>query len=98
MATLYISEHPELRPTHAVAPFVEMPPLQFHTIAIGASSTQSAAFDTRTRLVTVHADAACSIAFGINPTATASDMRLAANETRHYRVNHGDKIAVITNN
>jgi hypothetical protein len=33
----------------------------------------------------------------VNPTAVATAQRLAANETRYYGVNPGEKIAVITN-
>jgi hypothetical protein len=47
--------------------------------------------------VVLHTDAICSIAFGPNPTAAATNMRMAANETRQFLVNVGDKVAVITN-
>lgn len=73
------------------------PPVAEQTVAIGGASAQSAAFNAATQVVRVHADAICSIAFGANPTATASTMRMAAGQTEYFAVNPGDKIAVITN-
>lgn len=65
-------------------------------VAIGGVSTQSAAFGSNTRLVRLHTDAACRVAFGENPTATANSMRLAANSTEFFGVIPGQKVAVIT--
>lgn len=69
------------------------------TVAIGAGSVQSAAFDAGTKFVRVSTDAICSIAFGTNPTATANSMRMPANTTEYFSVPLGQswKIAVITN-
>lgn len=66
-------------------------------VAIGVSSVQSAVFNASTNLVRIHADAVCSIAFGANPTATASNQRFAAGQTEFKLVSPGHKIAVITN-
>ncbi len=68
-------------------------------VTIGASSAQSAAFDGATGMIRLHTDAICSVAFGPNPTATANNMRLAANETVLMTVRPGTsfKVAVITN-
>lgn len=66
-------------------------------VAIGGASVQSAAFNADTRIIRVHTDAVCSIAFGTNPTATANSMRLAGNQTEYFAVRAGDKLAVITN-
>lgn len=65
-------------------------------VAIGGGSTQSSAFSDITRFVRLHADAACRIAIGPNPTAAATSMRMGANQTEYLGVNPGDKIAVIT--
>jgi hypothetical protein len=54
----------------------------FMNIAIGVSHAESAAFSGKTLFLQVHCDVICSIAFGPAPVATASNQRLAANETR----------------
>jgi hypothetical protein len=61
------------------------------------TTTQSSAFGATTSLVRIHADAVCSIAFGKNPTATTSHMRLAAGQTEYFAVSAGDKVAFVTN-
>jgi hypothetical protein len=99
MASVYVTEYLALgkgaldNVTQAPAE----PPLAEQLVAITGSSTQSAAFNQRTRFVRVHADAICSVAFGSNPTAVNTAKRLAANQTEYFGVNGNDKIAVITN-
>lgn len=103
MAVAYITEHPKPRVAQGgLIPVAEMPPLRTQTVAIGVGSTQCALAFTNTssqkcEMVAVHVDAICSIEFGSNPTATATSRRMAANTTEYFRVNPGDKIAVITN-
>jgi hypothetical protein len=77
----------------------EEPPAAQQTVAIGATSTQSAAFNAATRFVRLHADAVCSVEFGASPTATATSRRLAANQTEYFGIppNGTYKVAVITN-
>jgi hypothetical protein len=98
MAKVYITEH--LKPStyySGLLPMVAMPPITTQTVAIGGSSTQSAAFNTDARVIAVHTDAICSIEFGTNPTATANSRRMAANTTEYFEVLPGNKVAVITN-
>lgn len=98
MAKLFITEHPMPSVYQGTTlPVVPMPPLASQTVAIDASSAQSAAFNDKTRIIGVTADAACSIAIGANPTADADSFRLAAGQTIFYEVQPGHKIAVITN-
>jgi hypothetical protein len=72
-------------------------------VAIGGSSTQSAALNAKTRFIRVHTDAICSIKIGVNPTVTADDKRMAANQTEFYGISEEVaaagtcKVAVITN-
>ncbi|MBP9714802.1 MAG: hypothetical protein KBD60_14140, partial [Sterolibacterium sp.] len=66
-------------------------------VVIGGGSLQSAAFNGATRVVRLHTDAICSVAFGANPTATANTKRMAANSTEYFGVEPGHKVAVITN-
>lgn len=98
MAKLYITEFHTLGATPEGATFPLVPPAADQTpVAIGVGSTQSAAFNVSTRFVRLHADAICSVAFGSNPTATADNARLAANQTEYFAVSPGHKVAVITN-
>lgn len=78
-------------------PMANMPPVAEQKISIGGTSTQSSAFNGKTTYIRVHAAAICSIAVGNNPTATTSNMRMAAGQTEYFVVKAGDKIAVITN-
>jgi hypothetical protein len=99
MSTLYIAEVSDLGIDTlgriVMAPV--MPPAVEQTVSIGGSSAQSNAFGSSTTFVQIHADSICSIAFGANPTATTSNQRLAANDTRFYAVVAGEKVAVISN-
>lgn len=98
MAKVFIAEfyRPTLYNGQALA-VAKFPPITEQTVAIGASSTQSSAFNTHTRMIRVNTDAICSIAIGENPTATANTSRLAAGATEYFEVEPGHKIAVITN-
>lgn len=64
-------------------------------VAIGATSVQSTAFGAGKRIIRVNADVNCRIATGPDPIATADSARLIANTTEHFKVEVGDKIAVI---
>jgi len=99
MATLYITEFDGRAQGvngHVAAAYMQPAPAE-QTVAIGAGSVQSAALGASTRFVRLMADAPCSVAFGANPTATATKMRLAANVPEVFGVVPGQKIAVITN-
>ncbi len=62
-----------------------------------STSTQSAALQTGTKFVRVHTDSLCSIAMGLNPTATTSTQRMIAGQTEYFGVAGGIKIAAVTN-
>lgn len=95
MAVLYITE---LQPYEVSGlPVAIMPPVAEQTVAIGGSSTASAAFNANTGLVRLHTDSTCSVEFGGTPTATTSTARLAANQTEYFAVHPGTKVAVIAN-
>lgn len=66
-----------------------------HQVSVGVTSTQSNAFSDSVKLVRIHTDTACRIAFGPNPTASASSPRMAAGSTEFFGVQAGHKIAVI---
>lgn len=71
------------------------PALATQNVTLSAGSTQSAAFNDRTRLIRVHSDAAFRFAVGPDPTATANSARVAAGATEFFGVRPGEKIAVI---
>ena len=98
MATLYIAEFGTLPQMSGGVPMIApRPALTTQTVAIGGTSTQSAAFSAQTRYIRLHCDAICSTSVGSNPTATAANERMSADSTEYFAVQPGDKIAVITN-
>ena len=102
MAVLYITEYATLGVQQVggmVSQTPQEPPLAEQTVAIGASSMQSSAFNAQTTLVRIHTDAICSVEFGTNPTATSGKARMPTNSTEYKSVPRGQsyKVAVITN-
>ncbi len=103
MATLYITEFQRLANIsqwqgNVFLQIPENPEVANQTVAIGGASASSAAFNALTKFIRVHADAICSVAVGgTSPVATATQRRMASNQTEYFGVNPGDKIAVITN-
>jgi hypothetical protein len=103
MSTLYVTEVTALGidagGQNIMAP--AMPPALEQTVPISGSSAASGPFGGTTRFVQLHTDAICSVAFNVPgqapPTATTSNQRLAANETRFYTVAPGGQVAVISN-
>src|SRR5262245_60112505 len=100
MAFLYIAEFTDISqvPSGRIQ-VVRAAPIVEQRIAIGGGSAQSATFDPRTRVVRLHPDAICSIAFGTNPTAAVTNARMSAGQTEYFAVNPADglKVATITN-
>lgn len=74
------------------------PPLVDQTaVTVSVASAQSAAFGPSTGMARISCDTTVSAAFGSNPTATTSNMRLPANVPEYFRVRPGSKVAFITN-
>jgi hypothetical protein len=97
MATLYITEYERIPVGAGGSIAMGAEPAQaYQTVAIGAGTTQSAAFGPTTQYIRAHCDAVCSVAFGTNPTATAVLTRLAANQTEYFSVQPGHRVAVIS--
>lgn len=97
MADIYITEYALLARdwnNFHIAAGAE-PNLAEQKVSNPAVSTQSSAFNARTRFIMVHAQAAAHIAIGANPTAATTGHRLAAGETRFYGVTGGHKLAAI---
>ena len=98
MATLYISEFGGFASIGTqYGPVAPQPAVADQHVAIGASSAQSAAFNAITHLVMLSSDAVCSVLFGANPTAAATNLRIPANVPLLFSVEPGQKVAVITN-
>lgn len=73
------------------------PAIVDQSVAVSGSSTQSSAFNARTSFVMVHAQEACCVQWGTNPTAVTTKQRMAAGETRFVGIPAGKsfKVAVI---
>ena len=71
------------------------PNLRVQQLPVVSQSSQSSAFVDGTTFVRVHSSEACRVAFGANPTADATSMRLAPNSTEFFGVRSGHKVAVI---
>ena len=99
MAKLYVTEFVGAdEKTNTLVPAAKTAGLVDQTpITITGTSAQSAAFGAGASLIRVHTDAICSIAFGTNPTATTSNLRLGAGQTEYFAVVPGGKLAVIQN-
>lgn len=101
MATLYITELNYIGKdaNGANVQAAAVPPVAEQVVAIAGASAQSAALNVSTNMVRLMADAACSVKFGSNPTATATSMRLAADAGEYFSIPAGQsfKVAVISN-
>lgn len=100
MAVLYITEYAGLMPSPVggQAQIPMEPPLAEQTVAI-TTATSSSAFNAKTRLIRIHADAICSVLVGTTPTALTTSGRFAAGQTEYRGVplNGGYKLSVVSN-
>lgn len=99
MATVYISEFSGLAATaqsDSIAA-VAVPPIAEQTVAVGATSVQSAAFQPSTQWVLISSDSIFSANFGANPTATTANYRHAIGAEYLRKVTPGQKVAIILN-
>jgi hypothetical protein len=99
---LYITEFADgarLQGEAGAMSFLQDPPVAEQKIAFGASSAQSAAFQPTTRYIRLQADNICSVIVGLNPTATATNRRLATGAIEYVGIPAGQsyKLAVIQN-
>jgi len=96
MANLSIEECSALLEDNAGnhVPILPAPPLAVQNVTF-STATQSAAFNTQTRIVRFISDADCYILFGSNPTATAANAGYHAADVEYFRrVHPGDKLSV----
>lgn len=97
MAKLHITEFQYMENANDIGgvPQIARLPGTTQVVTYTTSSVQSTAFDQLTRFVRVISDTPCAIAYGTNPTATTSSMKLSANVAEYFGVSAGNKIAVI---
>lgn len=97
MAKLFITEFQYLENANDIGgvPQVARMPGTTQVITFTTSSVQSTAFAATTRFVRVISDGAGCLAYGSNPTATTSSMRIAADSPEYFGVMPGQKLAVI---
>lgn len=60
------------------------------------TSTASSAFNARTEYVRIYLSAAGHIDFGASPTATTSELPMAATTPEYFAVVAGEKVAAVT--
>ena len=97
MAKAYISEYDVMPVLAGRAVPTGMEPAVAEQAVTFTTTTQSAAFNARTKFIRVHVDSICSYEFGANPTATVTTPRMAANSTEFFGVVAGQKVAFVTN-
>lgn len=100
MAVLYVTEYTAQHTDQGrPVPIAYCPPVvRSNNVAIGGVAS-SLVFNNATSIIRIHADAICSIAIGINLTATTADARLAQNQTEYFGFEPGKgfSISVISN-
>jgi len=91
MATLFITEFTNSGADSRGSPVqaAEQPPVAEQAITTTGTSAQSAVLNASTTLVRLHTDTTVFVLFGIDPTATAAKMRLAADSTEYFVVRRG---------
>lgn len=95
MAKAHVQEYAALDRmyTGSPAPLAREPAVATQAVTF-TTSTQSSAFNADTQLVRIVADAACHLAFGANPTATANSMLLPSGAVEYFAVTPGHKVAI----
>jgi hypothetical protein len=88
----YVTEFPD-----AAQPVALMPVLADTQVTVSATTAQSNAFGGSTKIVRVSCDTTVSAAYGTNPTALTTNMRIPANVPEYFYVQSGFKFAFITN-
>lgn len=93
-ATCKISEYAAIGTdaTGKTIPIAVEPPAAIQEVTY-TTSTQSAAFNSRTLFVRIVCDAKAHYTFGVNPTATATRPYLAADLPEYFAIKSNHKVA-----
>jgi len=100
MTKLYVTEYAGVAYiTPGGVPVPQNPPIASQVVDYTAGVAASTAFNPATKLIRIHADSICSVAFGTAPTATTGTARLIAGQTEYHGVPKGKafKVSAITN-
>ena len=97
MAKLFITEFQYLENANDIGgvPQAARLPGTTQVVTYTTASVQSAVFAATTRFVRLASDAPCCLAYGSNPTATTSGMRLPSEAVEYFGVTPGQRLAVI---
>lgn len=103
MAFLCVTEYAEIAigPAGRVGQMPVAPAIATQGVANAGASTQSTAFNAKTKFVRLHTDTVCCYELGLNPTAVAigasMTSRLAAGQTEYIAVplGAGFKVAAV---
>jgi hypothetical protein len=97
MATLWIKEH-ETMPIISGNPQIWAEPVSVEqTVTVSGTSAQSAAFNAKTKFITITCDGIFSYLVSTNPTAATTNFRVEAGNVLTFAVPPAYKIAAITN-
>ena len=105
MASLYVAEYPHASVQQGTGVPVAFVPttgaIAEQKLAIGGISVAGVAFNKNTKLIRLHCDVTCSIAFGpvATVTATANKARMQGGQTEYFAAQPDGSmtVAVITN-
>lgn len=96
MAKLFITEFKAMENANDIGGVPQIAKLPgVDQVVTFTTSTQSTGFAYNTRFVRVLSDTDCHIAYGSNPTATTSNLRVEAGSVEYFGVSPGDKIAAV---
>ena len=75
----------------------EEPAITAYSVAIGVGSVMGQVFNARTRFVRLQTDIACSVEFGLLPSAVSGNGSMAAGQTEYFGVlnSASHRVAVI---
>lgn len=93
MATAWITEFDETGNSAALS-IVSLDALVTSQTVTYTTAAQSAAFNSETVYIEIYLDAAAHIAYGANPTATATSPKYPGTTLIQRRVTAGNKISV----
>ena len=96
MGTVNVAQFDRLaKDSNGIGMQVPVAPMSSENITSSATSAQSTVFDPECSFIRISTDTTVRIAFGSNPTATATGFRLPADVTEYFGVTAGQKVAVI---
>ena len=90
---LYVSEYVDFAQQQGMALGLACEPSTDQVVDYSAGHAESTAFAATTRLVRIHTDSICSIAFGTAPVANTGNNRMVAGGTEYFEVpNDGNNV------